>query len=129
MSQLHSSVSLAHPYLEGLTKHQIQFQTCSVCHHAQTLARDACQHCGSENLHWHVSSGLGTVYAATIVGRAPSDAFRPLAPYTLVIVTLAEGSRVMGHATAGVKIGDRVKAEYFEHQGQTLIRFEPCPEE
>lgn len=128
MSHSHTPVSLAQPYLDGLAKHQVQYQSCSACHHAQTLARDACLHCGSENLSWKVSSGFGTIHAATIVGRAPSDAFRPLAPYTLVIVTMAEGSRVMGHATPGVKIGDRVKATYFEHEGQTLLRFEPCTE-
>ena len=128
MSHSHIPVSLAQPYLDGLAKHQVQYQQCGVCHHAQTLARDACQHCGSEEVAWKVSSGFGTIYAATVVGRAPSDAFRPLAPYTLVIVTLAEGARVMAHATPGDKIGDRVKASYFEHQGQTLIRFEPCPE-
>ncbi|HBI83622.1 DNA-binding protein [Orrella sp. NBD-18] len=126
MTHSNAHISLAQPYLDGVTKHQIQYQICGVCHHAQTLARDACQHCGAEQLSWKVSSGFGTVYSATIVGRAPSDVFRPLAPYTLVIVTLAEGSRVMGHAEPGVKIGDRVKANFFEHQGQMLIRFEPC---
>jgi uncharacterized OB-fold protein len=58
------------------------------------------------------------------VGRAPSDAFRPLAPYTLVIGALDEGARVMGHATSSIKIGERVVATFFEHLGETLIKFE-----
>lgn len=125
MSHPRLPVSLSQPYLDGLAQQQIQYQHCGACHQSQTLVHDACRHCGSEQLSWKVSSGLGTVYAATVVGRAPSDAFRPLAPYTLVIVTMEEGARVMGHARPGVKIGDRVQAGYFEHQGQMLIRFFP----
>ena len=60
----------------------------------------------------------------TIVARAPSDAFRALAPYTLVVVEMEEGARVMGHAVPGVRIDDPVAANYFVHQGQTSIRFE-----
>ena len=119
--------SLAQPYVDGLAHCQIRFQTCSACGRAQTLAHDACQYCGAEQLSWSDSAGLGAVHAVTVVGRAPSDAFRPLAPYTLVIVTLDEGARVMGHATPGIRIGERVIAGFFDHQGQKLIRFETIP--
>jgi uncharacterized OB-fold protein len=124
MTTEQSSFSLAQPYIDGLTHHQIRFQYCTACAHAQTFAHDACQHCGAESLIWKTSSGRGRVYAATIVARAPSDAFRPLAPYTLVVVEMEEGARIMGHAVPGVQIEDRVVASFFVHQGQTLIRFE-----
>ena len=65
--------------------------------------------------------------AVTEVARAPSDEFRALAPYTLVLVQLDEGPRLMAHATAGVHIGDRVHAGFFDHQGRTLVRFAPAP--
>ena len=61
----------------------------------------------------------------TEVKRAPSDEYRPLAPYTLVIVELDEGARLMGHAAPGVVIGQRVRAGFFEHLGRQLIRFAP----
>ena len=117
-------VSLAQPYIDGLASNEIRFQQCTTCGHAQTFAHDACQHCGAESLVWKMSSGRGRIYAATIVARAPSDVFRPLAPYTLVVVEMEEGARIMGHADPGVRIGDRVVASFFVHQGQTLIRFE-----
>jgi uncharacterized OB-fold protein len=116
--------SLAQPYVDGLKQRLIRFQTCGACGRAQTLAHDACKDCGSEDLRWSDSAGQGTVHAVTVVGRAPSDAFRPLAPYTLVIVALDEGARVMGHATPSIKIGERVVATFFEHLGETLIKFE-----
>ena len=124
MTMEQTPVSLAQPYLDGLTHHQIRFQHCTTCGYAQTFAHDACQHCGAESLVWKTSSGRGRIYAATIVARAPSDAFRPLAPYTLVVVEMQEGARIMGHAVPGVQIDDPVVASFFIHQGQTLIRFE-----
>ena len=116
--------SLAAHFTEGLQAHVVRFQRCDACGHAQTLARYACQRCGAQRLAWHDASGLATVRARTVVSRAPSDEFRALAPYTLVIVELDEGPRLMGHAQADVQIGQRVQAGYFEHQGRTLLRFD-----
>ncbi|WP_240939275.1 Zn-ribbon domain-containing OB-fold protein [Diaphorobacter sp. HDW4A] len=115
--------SLATHFTEGLQAHVVRYQCCDTCGHAQTLARYACQRCGSEQLGWHDASGLATVRARTVVSRAPSDEFRALAPYTLVIVELDEGLRLMGHADADVQIDERVQADFFEHQGRTLLRF------
>jgi len=41
-------------------------------------------------------------------------------------VQLDEGPRLMGHAAAGVQIGERVRAEFFEHKGRPLLRFLPA---
>jgi len=66
---------------------------------------------------------LFNLYATTVVTRAPSEEFRALAPYTIAIVELDEGPRLMGHARAGVAIGDRVVAGYFTFGGRNLVRF------
>jgi len=124
MSEQHAAQPLSQPFVDGLKQQRIQIQRCKHCQAALTLARYACTECGSDALEWVASGGAGTVYARTIVSRAPSDLYRPLAPYTLVIVQLDEGSRIMGHAVPGVEIGQRVKAGFFDHAGMTLIRFE-----
>ena len=59
----------------------------------------------------------------TSVARAPSEEFRPLAPYALALVDLDEGARLMGHAAPGLAIGDPVGVEFFRFAGRTLIRF------
>ena len=121
-----ASTSLSAPFTEGLEKEVLRYQRCTACGHPQTLARYACQQCGAaESLTWNEASGNGTVRAATVVSRAPSDDFRALAPYVLVIVELEEGPRLMGHAQADVKIGTRVKATFFKHLERTLVRFVP----
>ena len=116
---------LAAPFNDGLRAGVVRYQRCAACGQAQTLARHACQRCGHEDLRWHDAAGTATVRAATVVARAPSDDFRPLAPYTLVIVQLDEGPRLMAHAASGVQIGQRVRAGFFEHHGRTLVRFDP----
>lgn len=121
----HRDAGLAAPFLQGLQQRQLRYQRCAGCHQAQSLARYACAHCGCDRLHWETAAGTARLHAVTVVARAPSDAFRPLVPYTLVIAALDEGPRLMGHGVVGATIGDRVVASYFEHDGRTLIRFEP----
>lgn len=112
-------------FTQGLQRGELRYQQCTACGSPQTLARYACRQCGSDQLDWLTSVGTGRVYACTVVTRAPSDEFRALAPYTLVLVDLAEGFRLMAHASPGVAIGDAVAAEFFEHLGRQLIRFVP----
>ena len=111
------------PFAEGLQRGEIRYQACVSCGAAQTLARYACRACGNTELQWRTASGAGRVYSVTTVARAPSDEFRPLAPYALAIVELDEGPRLMGHATADARIGDRVIAGFFDFGERRLIRF------
>ncbi len=115
--------SLAAPFRDGLADGIIRYQRCRDCGAPQTLARYACHVCGSENLAWHDAAGKGTIYAVTIVTRAPSDSFRALAPYTLVQVELDEGPRLFGHGEKGLAIGDKVVANTFAHDGRNLLLF------
>lgn len=115
--------SLATPFNDGLRASVVRFQSCAACGHAQTLARYACQRCGHDGLDWRDAAGTATVRATTVVARAPSEDFRALAPYTLVLATLDEGPRVMGHAEPGVAIGERVRAGFLRFGEGTLLRF------
>lgn len=122
MQDINGTIS---PYTEGLQQGVVRYQQCEACGAAQTLARYACTTCGSPRLEWRNASGSGTVYATTEVMRAPSDLFRALAPYTIALIDLDEGPRLMAHARQGVAIGERVYAEFFTHEGQALLRFRP----
>jgi uncharacterized OB-fold protein len=119
--------SLAAPFLEGLQRGVLRYQACTACGAAQTLARFACRRCGDERLEWRASAGHGTVYAVTVVARAPSEEWRAIAPYTLALVDLDEGARLMAQAEPGIAIGDRVAAGFFEFAGKRLVRFRREP--
>lgn len=115
-----------HPFTDGLAQGQLRYQCCEDCGATQTLSRLACTTCGSARLVWQEASGRGTVLAASVVNRAPSDSFRPLVPYTLVLVELTEGPQVIGHALPGTGIGDFVQAGTFTHEDRSLLRFAPA---
>ena len=115
--------ALSAPFTEGLARGELRYQACLDCGAPQTLARYACRACGSTRLEWRASARRGTVYATTVVTRAPSEEFRAPAPYTLAVVELDEGPRLMGHAPAGIAIGDRVVAETFAFGARNLVRF------
>ena len=114
------------PFSEGVAAGVVRYQHCDACGAWQPLQRHACRQCGSRALVWRDSGGLATVHAVTEVFRGPTESFQALAPYTLVIATLDEGPRVMGHAAPGTAIGDRVRASRFDVDGQPLLRFVPA---
>ncbi|MFV0307735.1 MAG: Zn-ribbon domain-containing OB-fold protein [Desertimonas sp.] len=59
-------------------------------------------------------SGLGTVYAVTVVHRPPSASFADIVPYAFAIVDLDEGPRtvtiITGCDPSIVRPGQRVEA-------------------
>ncbi len=69
--------------------------------------RVLCPRTGSTDLIWHVSAGLGTVYATTVVHGAQSERFN------VALIDVDEGfrlmSRVEGIAPEAVAIGMRVQ--------------------
>ena len=103
----------------------LRYQCCTRCGAGQSPPRLACHRCASSALTWRDSVGAGTVYASSLVHRAPDERFRLLVPYMLVLVDLDEGVRLMAHGAPGLAIGDRVRAESFTIHGMELIRFVP----
>ncbi len=113
----------AAPFFRGLEKGEVRYQICAGCQAVQSTPRRACRRCRGTRLEWRRSAGRGVVYAATRVEEPPLAELRPLAPYTLAVVDLDEGARLVGHAGPGVEIGTRVTVEFFAFAGRTLVRF------
>jgi uncharacterized OB-fold protein len=100
----------------------LHFQHCPGCQHRWYFAREFCPSCGHTGPITQVSAAQGVVVATTTVHRAPNEAFRSIVPYQMVLVDMAEGFRVMGHAEMGLAIGDPVQCEIRERAGRML----PC---
>jgi uncharacterized OB-fold protein len=100
----------------------IVFQTCAACGHVWYFRRDFCPACGDADPRDVTSAGVGTVHTGTLVHRAPSDEFRALAPYRIVLVDIDEGFRMMGHGEPGLAIGDRVRCR-FKALGERLLPY------
>ena len=116
----------ASTYAQGLAAGVLRYQRCDACGQALTGQRFACTACGSAHLAWRDAAGTGAVFSVSTVHRAPTDAWRALAPYTLVLVDLDEGPRVMAHGAPGLAIGQRVRAAPVVLAGQALVRFKPA---
>ena len=114
---------LAAHFWNGCAAGELRYQRCRACAAPQSYPRAFCLRCGGADLEWRIGRGRGTVYAWTRVERAPSDEFRALAPYLIVLVDLDEGYRMMGHGAAQLAIGERVRAGFFEHGRRHLPRF------
>jgi uncharacterized OB-fold protein len=79
---------------------------------------------GSTDFEWVEASGRGTVYSATVVRQKP-----PAADYSVVLVDLEEGPRLMsridGVPPTSVRIGMNVKARIVTEGDARVLVFEP----
>lgn len=94
-------------FREHYTRGELAYQRCSVDDAVIFYPRMCCPHCGSFDLEWRRSAGLGTVYATTTICRRDEQ------PYNVVIIELDEGFRMMSRvesvAAEDVAIGMRVR--------------------
>ena len=117
--------SILDRYREESAAGHLVYQSCPSCGAVQGFPRDFCHRCGEKNPEWRRSRGQGKVAAVTTLHRAPTPAYRERVPYEIVLVDLAEGFRVMGHAAPGLSIGDRVIARFEPVEGRDLLHFGP----
>jgi len=118
------------PFWEALREHRLTVQRCERCGHHQHYPRLLCTGCGSREVVPVEVAGTGTVYATTIVRRAPSPAFADDVPYVVALVQLDEGPRllanVVGCPVDDVAIGQPVTVVYDDVTPEvTLYRFRP----
>lgn len=101
----------------------IVYQACAACAHVWYFRRAFCPGCGAAGPRELPSAGQGTVHAGTLIHRAPTDEFRALAPYRIVLVDIDEGFRMMGHGEPDLAIGDRVQCVFRQLGDRSLPYF------
>ena len=102
---------------------RLHYQRCGGCGHRWYFRRDFCPACSSTPPQTLEAGGAGTLYASTLVHRAPNEEFKPLLPYTIVLVDMREGFRVMGHAAPGLPLDSRVRCEMRQIAGRAVPFF------
>ena len=103
----------------------ILYESCTACGKVTYFRRGFCPRCGASPVDVLASGGIGTVYAATTVVRAPSPEWKAVAPYGIVLVDLDEGIRVMTHGSPGLAIGERVSIGWLRLGERLMPRAEP----
>ncbi|WP_180901648.1 Zn-ribbon domain-containing OB-fold protein [Martelella soudanensis] len=111
---------------------RLWLQTCADCDSAIFMPRIICPHCGSLNLAWRPASGLGTVYARTVLHNRPKPGDDRPARHALVLVDLDEGPRMMSRLPDtdpdAIAIGMRVSARITGEAGKHVVVFDPAEE-
>ena len=120
----------AREWWEATRERRLLVQRCRSCGHRQHYPRAMCVRCGGVDMGWVEATGRGAVYSFTHSHRSPDPAtFEP--PYTIAIVTLDEGPRLLATVTgAGVRCDVRVRLGWKPlADGRNLPVFETDPEE
>jgi len=118
------------PYWEGCKRHEFLLQRCNDCNKFQFPHRTICSHCSSFNVKSVRGSGKGVVYSFTTVYRPPTGGFELDVPYTVAIIELDEGPRMMSNVVGckpeDVRIGMRVGVIFEDVTEEiTLPKFKP----
>jgi uncharacterized OB-fold protein len=102
-------------FYAGLAEGELRYQHCADCQANVFPLRTLCHRCGGVDLTLRTASGKGQIYSFTTHYRASHPFFKERVPYTVVLVELAEGFRVLGGTQLGepeVQVGAAVVARF-----------------
>lgn len=119
-------------FYERARAHELVYQVCQNCRQHWWYLRTVCPACLATELTLTPSSGTGTVYSYTTLYRAGTPSRAGDVPYTIALVDLDEGVRVIGDLCDvepnKAAIGMRVQVVYLEMTDEiTRIGFTPQP--
>ena len=114
-------------YWEGLAHHELRLQRCAACGRLRFPPMPACPFCGGAEWSVETHAGSGTVYSYIVVHRPFDPAFADDVPYTVAVVELDDGPRIVGRLDRcdAPAIGLRVAATFVDHDDWTELRFAP----
>jgi uncharacterized OB-fold protein len=120
----------SHVFWEGIKGHRIMAQKCAACGSLRSYPREICPSCLSGEFRWIECSGRGHIYSYTTVYRPPLGSFSKMVPYTIALVDLEEGTRLLAHVEGdlnSIAVGTPVEAVFEDLQGKgSLPKFRVC---
>jgi uncharacterized protein len=103
-------------FWRGCQHGELRIQCCDDCGRYQFPPHSLCRHCSSTKIEWTTASGRGKVLSWTIVHWSPNPAYAADAPYSLALIQLDEGPRmlsnIIGCPPHPIQIGMQVKVEF-----------------
>jgi uncharacterized OB-fold protein len=117
------------PFWSGLVQGEVRVQKCGACGVHQYPPESFCYECGAQDPSWVAVRGEGEVYSFIVVHQQYHEAFRDFLPYTVAIVQMDEGPRMLC-TMLGLKkpiaIGDRVRPRIRTvDQERAFLTYEP----
>lgn len=119
-------------FWEATKEGKLLVQWCGACNAAIFYPREVCPQClSSDSLEWRPASGKGTVYAYSVQHRPANPTMADRVPYTVALVELDEGIRMMSNiidcAPDDVSVGMPVTVAWEDlSDGRKLPQFSPA---
>jgi uncharacterized OB-fold protein len=88
---------LTAPFWEGCKQGELRLQRCANCGAYRLPPRPICAQCLSHESEWVASGGRGRVWSWTIIHPPVLPAFQDDVPYSVVVVELDEGVRLVSN--------------------------------
>lgn len=104
------------PFWDATRERRLVLQWCIECDKPIWYPREVCPRCLGSALEWRPAAGGGEVYAVTTEHNPQNPGMAGLAPYTVALIQLSEGVRmlssVVGTAPEAVRIGAAVTVSW-----------------
>jgi len=113
------------PYWESCREGVLRLQRCGACDLLRYPIAAICPTCLSTELEWEKVSGRGEVFSFIVFRHAYNAAWKDRIPYTVAIVQLPEGPRVLATivetAPEDVHVGLPVEVIFERVSGEVMI--------
>jgi len=124
--------ALSAPYWAALDAGRHTFQRCRVCNNAWLPPRHECPRCLAADWSWEDASGAARLISWVVYHTAFHPAFKARLPYTVAVVELAEGPRLISNIVdAGdpeaLVIDQPLRLTIEREGGVAVPRFRPEP--
>jgi uncharacterized OB-fold protein len=88
---------LSRPFWEACRRHELAVQRCQGCGAFRYPPAVLCPECLGEQSEWIRVSGRGKIFSFVVFRRGYHPAFEPDLPYTVAVVELEEGARLVSN--------------------------------
>lgn len=118
------------PFWEATRDRRLLLQWCPACEAHVWYPRENCPRCLGTDHEWREASGEGVVHAVTVLYRPGVPMMADRGPYTVALIDLAEGVRMMSNVVGcdpeSVTVGMAVRLTWEPlSDGRNLPQFEP----
>jgi uncharacterized protein len=118
------------PFWRAAASGELLLPRCARCERFIWYPRDFCPHCGVGDVGWVPVTGRGRIYSVTVVRRAPHPNYANAVPYSVAVVELDEGIRLLTNIVSpdldGLAIGQPVEAVFDPVDDfRAVVRFQP----
>ncbi len=119
------------PFWDACARHSLELQKCLNCGQFWFPPGNRCGHCLCADYAWQAVSGKGSVVTFTVMRRAYHPGFSDELPYTVAVVELEEGPRLVTNVIdcgpEDMKIGMPVEVVFSDCSDEaTLPLFRPA---